>query len=61
MPNIVPTDAKQPAKPRLPSPKMREAIDAMVWEGCRRDEAAKRVGVLPKSLYFALTKPHVKQ
>ena len=33
----------------------------MVWEGHRRDDAAKAVGMLPKSLYNAFRKHHVRQ
>jgi hypothetical protein len=32
----------------------------MVWEGHHRDEAAKAVGMLPKSLYNAFRKHHVR-
>jgi hypothetical protein len=50
-------------KSKLPetSPLVRKAIELMVWEGHRRDDAAKAVGLLPKSLYNALRKHHVKR
>jgi hypothetical protein len=44
-----------------PTAIVREAIDMMVHLGTHRDEAAKAVGMLPKSLYKALAKPHVKR
>jgi hypothetical protein len=40
--------------------KNRAAIDAMVWQGLKRDEAAKSAGLTDHALYVALTKPHVK-
>jgi hypothetical protein len=43
------------------SPIVRKALELMVWEGHRRDDAAKAVGMLPKSLYNALRKHHVKR
>lgn len=55
----------EPLKPRhqpriQPSGKVKGALDAMVWRGLRRDDAAKANGLLPKSLYHALQKAHVK-
>jgi hypothetical protein len=44
-----------------PTAIVREAIDMMVHFGTHRDDAAKAVGMLPKSLYKALAKPHVKR
>jgi hypothetical protein len=40
---------------------VRKAIELMVWEGHRRNDAAKAVGMLPKSLYNAFRKHHVRQ
>lgn len=40
--------------------KLRDAIEAMVWQGLPRDDAARAAGVTPKALYIALTKQHVK-
>lgn len=40
--------------------KLRTAIDAMVWEGKQRDDAARSAGLTPNALYAALRKPHVK-
>ena len=48
-------------KPLQPTAIFREAIDMMVHIGTHRDDAAKAVGMLPKSLYKALAKPHVKR
>jgi hypothetical protein len=39
---------------------VRKAIELMVWEGHRRDDAAKAAGMLPKSLYNAFRKHHVR-
>lgn len=44
-----------------PTAIVQKAIDMMVHIGTHRDEAAKAVGMLPKSLYKALAKPHVKR
>ena len=44
-----------------PTAIVRKAIDMMVHIGTHRDDAAKAVGMLPKSLYKALAKPHVKR
>ncbi len=41
--------------------KVKAAIDAMVWEGLKRADAAKQAGLAEHSLYVALTRPHVKQ
>jgi hypothetical protein len=35
------------------------ALDAMVWEGLKRNDAAKAAGLAESSLRFALRKPHV--
>jgi hypothetical protein len=40
--------------------KNRAAIDAMVWEGLKRSDAAQKAGLKDHALYVALTKPHVK-
>jgi hypothetical protein len=36
------------------------AIDAMVWEGLKRSDAAAKAGLTDHALYVALTKPHVR-
>lgn len=38
----------------------RVAIDAMVWEGLNRKQAAEKAGIKDHALYVALSKPHVK-
>lgn len=60
-------DYKPPAKtadtkslPLKVTAKLRTAIDAMVWEGKQRDDAARSAGLTPNALYAALRKPHVK-
>jgi hypothetical protein len=39
--------------------KLKVAIDAMVWEGARRQDAAEKAGLKDHSLRAALKKPHV--
>jgi hypothetical protein len=41
--------------------KLRAALEAMVWKGLRRGEAAQAAGLAEVSLQLALAKPHVKQ
>jgi hypothetical protein len=41
--------------------KLRTALDLMVWEGLKRQEAAEKAGLADSSLRFALRKPHVLQ
>jgi hypothetical protein len=52
--------ARHERKPLQAPPLARKAIELMVWEGHHRDEAAKAAGMLPKSLYNALRKHHVR-
>jgi hypothetical protein len=39
--------------------KLKAALDAMVWEGLKRQDAAAGAGLADSSLRFALRKPHV--
>ncbi len=39
--------------------KLKAALEAMVWEGLKRDDAAAKAGLASASLRFALRKPHV--
>jgi hypothetical protein len=39
--------------------KLKAALDAMVWDGLKRNDAAKAAGLAESSLRFALRKPHV--
>jgi hypothetical protein len=57
---LVSQKARTPSTRRAPGGKVRLAIEAMVWQGHHRDEAAKLAGIKPKSLYNAFRKPHVK-
>jgi hypothetical protein len=50
----------KPAKQLRISAKVRTAIEAMVWEGLKRDEAAEKAGLKDNSLYVAFMKPDVK-
>lgn len=57
--------ASLPEKPKSDKPlrvtgKNKAAIDAMVWEGLKRRDAAEKAGLKDHALYVALTKPHVK-
>lgn len=52
--------ATKQAKPLTVTGKNRVAIDAMVWEGLKRSDAAAKAGLKDHALYVALTKPHVK-
>ena len=40
--------------------KNKAAIDAMVWQGLKRADAAQVAGLKDHALYVAMTKPHVK-
>lgn len=51
--------SKQSRQRRI-STQIRTAIDAMVWQGLTRDDAAKAAGILDNSLYKALRRPDVK-
>lgn len=60
-------DYKPPAKtadtkslPLKVTAKLRTAVDAMVWQGLQREDAARSAGLTPNALYAALRKPHVK-
>jgi hypothetical protein len=50
----------QRSAPMKVSGRLKQAIELMVWQGHSRDEAAKAAGLVPKSLYNALRKHHVK-
>lgn len=52
--------ASQPDKIIKVTGKNRAAIEAMVWQGLTRKDAAAKAGLKDHALYVALTKPHVK-
>ena len=54
------SDALTQPKPDKITRKVRAAIDAMVWQGLPRAEAATAAGMREHSLYKALRKPPVK-
>lgn len=67
MSNITVSQPSLPSKPAAKEVKTltvtgknRAAIDAMVWQGLKRSDAAKVAGLTDHALYTALTKPHVK-
>lgn len=60
----------KPAQPAIKPPKrqrstrisaqLKAAIDAMVWQGMKRDAAAQHAGMKDNSLYVAFRRPDVK-
>jgi hypothetical protein len=50
----------KPAKELKITGKVRTAIEAMVWLGLKRDEAAQHAGMKDNSLYVAMRRPDVK-
>jgi len=44
-----------------PTGRIRKAVEMMVWQGTKRDDAAGAAGILPKSLYNAFRRHYVKQ
>jgi hypothetical protein len=55
-----PNPAGKPAKTIKIGPQVRNAIEAMVWQGLTRKAAAEAVGLKDNSLYAAFRKPDVK-
>jgi hypothetical protein len=51
---------RKPARKLQISNKVRVAIEAMVWQGLKRDEAAQVAGLKDNSLYIAMRKPDVR-
>ena len=47
------------SRPLQVTGRLRAAIDAMVWRGLTRDQAAEAAGIKPHSLYCAFKKSHV--
>ena len=41
--------------------KLKRALDAMIWDGLKRDDAAREAGMSVHGLREALKRPHVKQ
>lgn len=61
--NIDQSPRKSTAKPQRilkVTRQVRAAIDAMVWQGLNRQEAADHTGMKDNSLYVALRRPDVK-
>jgi hypothetical protein len=52
-------EAKQPKTPWVTG-KVKAAIEAMVWQGLKRDQAAQLAGMKDNSLYVAFRRPEVK-
>lgn len=53
--------AKDRSAPLRVTGKLKTAIEAMVWDGACREDAAKVAGMTDHSLRAALRKPHVKR
>jgi hypothetical protein len=51
--------AKDRSQPMRVTGKLKVAIEAMIWEGLPRADAAAKAGMADSSLRFALRKPHV--
>ena len=58
--SIASSKASKPAETLRISGRNKVALDAMVYEGLNRKEAAAKAGLKDHALYVALTKPHVK-
>ena len=52
--------AQERSAPGQVTGKLRRALEAMVWQGSRREQAAATAGITDHSLRTALAKPHVK-
>lgn len=52
--------ARDRSAPGKVTGKLKTAIDAMVWRGLKRDEAAATAGLTDHGLYVALSRPHVR-
>jgi hypothetical protein len=63
LPTAVPTrqaiEAKDRSERMRVTGKLKVAIEAMIWEGLPRADAAAKAGMADSSLRFALRKPHV--
>jgi hypothetical protein len=63
LPTAVPTrqaiEAKDRSQRMRVTGKLKVAIEAMIWEGVPRADAAAKAGMADSSLRFALRKPHV--
>jgi hypothetical protein len=59
-PSVPAIPALKQAKTLTVNGKNRVAIEAMVWDGLTRAEAAEKAGLKDHALYCALAKPHVK-
>jgi hypothetical protein len=58
VPNL-PTESARPNRIDCMTPRVRKAVDLMVWHGKPYDEAAKEVGLTTRAMRLALGKPHV--
>lgn len=59
-PSLASNPASKPTEILKISGRNKVAIDAMVWEGLNRRDAASKAGLKDHALYVALSKPHVK-
>lgn len=55
-----PAPTSKTGKPLKITRQVRTAIEAMVWQGLKREDAANHAGMKDNSLYVALRRPDVK-
>lgn len=60
IPQQPPAERRKYERKLVVNGKNRAAIEAMVFEGLKRSEAAAKAGLTDHALYVALSKPHVK-
>lgn len=50
---------KRPSKPRRVTGALKDALDAIVFEGAEMDAAARRANITTRAVRLAMEKPHV--
>jgi hypothetical protein len=58
--DLTPISTADRSAPLKVTGRLKAALDAMIWKGLTRDQAAEHAGLKPHSLYVAFRKPHVK-
>lgn len=59
-PPAIPDDQRKQSRKLQVTGRLKVALEYMVWEGLKRDDAAAKAGLTVNALYSALRKPHVK-
>lgn len=59
-PPAIPDDQRKQSRKLQVTGRLKVALECMVWEGLKRDDAATKAGLTVHALYSALRKPHVK-